>query len=474
MANSFNSRKWDKQPHFLTEIDRNNPLARGLRVAYNPAAHFDAARGIPLAIKPALGASVYGVAAIGDGTNYAQFPSLPAPASASFTLFSISRFTNGNCILSIENEYTNQWRIQPYPSGANLVVNGMGDYSLGAKSGYTDYTKLTICCDSGVTNGTRSYRERVLVSTNTVTMGTLSGNYPVSINSKRYIPTTNGAGDDNALVLFWDRPLSEAEVFALNENPWQVFLKRPQILYFDVGGGATVTATTSLSAAIQQSQSATTSLSAAIQQAFNASASLDAAIQQARTASASLDSYVVVTGTPTLTASLNAAIQEARSVVSSLDAAIQQARSGVSSLDAAISAEHTATAGLDAYIAVAGSTLLTASLSAAISEAHTATASLSAAIQQARNSTTSIDALLATERAATVGVDGYISAGFTATASLDAAVMAAHSAIASLDALILTGPASEIRNIVERALVFSKTLSASPRFSKTVSKNPEF
>jgi len=52
--------------------------------------------------------------------------------------------------------------------------------------------------------------------------------------------SNNASGVFQFLAIF-DRKLSDSELQSYSANPWQIFRKRPQILYFDAGGGGATT-----------------------------------------------------------------------------------------------------------------------------------------------------------------------------------------------------------------------------------------
>lgn len=242
---------------------------------------------------------------------------------------------------------------------------------------------------------------------------------------------------------------------------------RPQGGLYDVGvwefasgGPATITATTSLTAAIQLAQqlsastsvavqasrSVSTTVQTAVQAATAASAQLDAAVAQARTATASLE--VAVRAAATETASLQPVVQDSAQQTASLQAAVQQARTATAALDLAAQAAAQQTATLAAYVQ-AGSSLAasanaavqaaaqdTASASVAVQSTVTSTASLAAAIATARTASTSLEAAVQAAQSAIAGLSAQVQAGATTVAALDAAVRAAAQASSAVQAAV--------------------------------------
>ncbi len=217
-------------------------------------------------------------------------------------------------------------------------------------------------------------------------------------------------------------------------------------IIFAAGSGSTITATTSLAAAIQAAQAATATVAAAIQIQRTTSADITAAIQIARTAQATVDGAIQASATAaatlttaiqaarTASASVSGAVQIGRTATSTMDGVIQVARSATAAADAAIRAALSATATLSAYIQ-AGSNV-GASVNAAIQISRSGTASLDAAIQTARTATTTLAAAVRASASAMATLSAYIQAGTSASASVNAAIQAALAATASVDAAI--------------------------------------
>lgn len=226
------------------------------------------------------------------------------------------------------------------------------------------------------------------------------------------------------------------------------------------GGPVTLTATSSLGAAIQAAQAATASISAAVQAPLSSTsalgvavqasltgvASVGAAVQVAQSATATLAAAVqaAVAATASLTAyiqagsqasaSLEVAVQQARSATAAADVVVQAALSGSASLGAAVQAAGTAAAALGAAVQAAGTA--TASLGAYVQAGSVVVASLEAAIQRAATATASLDAALAVSGAATASLSAMVLSQSAVTASLGAAVRAAVASTAGLSAYV--------------------------------------
>jgi hypothetical protein len=243
--------------------------------------------------------------------------------SVDSTINYVGYINNNNAIFLRHSDYGNSWGLYgdavAISSGAVLTSGGPA-YALAISTKYANETQI--------------YNYRHTNGVKTASTGVVN-NQTETLKLRAYPGLEAYAKGRVYLAVGWNRQLSDAELADIGYNPWQIFRKRPQILYFDVGGGATTyTHNASLSAAIQQAQAATASLQAAIQAPQFVTASADAAIAQARTASADLQ----------------AAIQLARSATANADAAIQTTGSATASADAAIVAAMSLEASLDAYI----------------------------------------------------------------------------------------------------------------------------
>lgn len=230
-------------------------------------------------------------------------------------------------------------------------------------------------------------------------------------------------------------------------NPWQILAGNVDDTWFSAGGGAsTITATVSVSAAIQAAQAATASVNAAIQAGQSASASVNAAVAQARTVQAALDAAVLQARSAT--SSADAAVQQALAATASIDGVIQATGSASSGVDAAVQAGRSATASVNAYVQAGAG--LVASIDAYIQAGSSNVASVDAVIQQARTGNATIDAVVSRalsasaslaaavldHRTATASINTYIQAGTTIGAGIEAAIQAQQSASASINAAV--------------------------------------
>lgn len=231
----------------------------------------------------------------------------------------------------------------------------------------------------------------------------------------------------------WTRALVAEDAMCWAEQPWSI-LEDEDDVWTSSAGGSTITATTSLSAAIQIAANATASIDAAIQTSHTASASLDVAVQRALTATASID----------------AAIQAAQAATASIDAAVQASQSASASVDTAVQQAHTATAGVDTAVQAAGTA--TSAIDVAVQAQGTASASLDAYVQAPQNVTAAFDVAIQAAQTIAASIDTVVQLANTTTASLDTAIQAAAMATASMNTYVQAdGTVSAALNVAIQA-----------------------
>lgn len=302
------------------------------------------------------------------------------------------------------------------PSGAFTIIVQL-DFG---GSGYTVWV-------DGVQKVTASYSGVIKTSTLQLQLG---GN-----------EFSNGGGTSVSLAYAIPKLLSKGERDAVFANPYLIFDPDEDVESYSAG--STVTATTSLSAAIQIARTATAGVNVAVQAGASATASMNTAVQQARTASVSLAAAVqearstttilnaAVQAATSTSASVNTAVQAPASASASLNTAVQQARSATPSVDAAVQAQGTATASVNA--AVQAGQVASSAVDVAIQQARAATVSINTAVQASQVATASINAAVQAVGSATVGLNTYVQSDGTIGVSLNAAIQAQQQASVGLN-----------------------------------------
>lgn len=307
-----------------------------------------------------------------------------------------------------------------------------------------------------------------------VTAGTITNNR---------FNNAQGFGGEVFLAVGWTRRLTAVEARAWANDPLQIIAPRRRFWMLpDAGGGSTITATSSLDAAVQRALSGTATMGAAIQAARTTTATADAGLSLARTATSTLDGALVAARTAT--ASLAAAVQQALTAIATADAGISTARTATATTDAAVRAALTAAATADAAVqaartssatgdaaivvqqaltaslaaAVLATRTVTATLDAQITGATSLTAQLEAAIRFSATATAALDAALSAARSNTATIDAALQLGRSSTATLEAALQAARTVAATLDGFILAG--SQVSTTLTAAVRFAGAATA--------------
>ena len=279
--------------------------------------------------------------------------------------------------------------------------------------------------------------------------------------------------------------LKSSQIALLSDHPY-ILLHRPWVtppIYVDLGGGTTVTQTTSLDALISKSISKTTSLDALLStpQSISLSidavlaslgsslASLDGVLSKQLSDTTSLDALLRKTGVTSATA-LDAILVSTAygSVSAALDALLQQTgQTGTTSLDALLQQTgQDVTVSIDALLALANITAST-SVDALIQKAGlTSAVSLDAILIAAGVSTvgTSIDALLAKEGVSfTCSLDALLTKADTSSLSMDAIIAGSGTLSTAIDAVLRKAVTSQVSLdalITRTGLVSSVSLDA--------------
>ena len=293
----------------------------------------------------------------------------------------------------------------------------------------------------------------------------------------------NTASDNPSVTAFtffacFNKVLPVADLQFLTTYPDDLFVCAPRYIgsrklwLSGAAGGSTITATTSLSAAIQIARSATAGMNVAVQAGSSATAVVNAAVQQARTASVSLAAAVqearsattslnaAVQAATSTGASVNTAVQAPASASASLNTAVQQARSATPSVDAAVQAQGTAAASVNA--AVQAGQGASSAVDVAIQQARAATASINTAVQASQTAAASIDAAVQAVGSATVGLNTYVQSDGAIGVSLNAAIQAQQQASAGLNLAVqlARSAASALDVVVALAQTASVSLNA--------------
>lgn len=231
---------WTQQPQVPVEIDWSNPITRGLVLAQNGLHDIMAGSSVTLVNGKSTSVSQYGVGVSSNsvGTSYAEVKSQARPNAQDITAF----------VLTTVNLPNNEW---PFcicckvagSLGFNFGLNNDAGlpYSFGIYRGGVAHQQSfsaantliqgTTVALAGTATGTASsgitlYKNGAKVAINASTDANGSSLYDSSDVSwsvgggPGYPRAAMGA---IALSLVFDRALSDAEIKALSDNPWQIF-----------------------------------------------------------------------------------------------------------------------------------------------------------------------------------------------------------------------------------------------------------
>jgi hypothetical protein len=261
VANLILQSRFTRQPQYPVEIDLGNPLSRGLTDVFNPLGltNRTSIRGYTPSVSAGsivsgggqfgknivlpAGTANCGLIIAGDGDDL-------FPSATDATIFVIRRSLDTTARSSTLFGYSNQSEATdrvlchaPYSDG-NLYFDYGGTAATNrisvafTKSTTPDYMVFV----AGGGKGREVWRNRVKIAGDTGKTGSRSA----TVQNFRIgsVPHATNAitSDFDEVYLFGvaNRAWSDAEIGEWFNNPWQIFRKRPQILYFDVAsGGAT-------------------------------------------------------------------------------------------------------------------------------------------------------------------------------------------------------------------------------------------
>lgn len=240
--------KWRRQPSGPVSVDWNNPLARGLVLAYVPTVPYNAARNTPAIVAPTLVPTSEGIALAGNGsTSYLKLAATPTLITGSYSSYSISalgaEWANSNAI-SQGVAFSETWSVRYFYGGGTRYVwaSGVGN-DVPAGSGAGGISRVGISVASGVSSGAKVFWNGALAITTTGTPPALSGSRSILVGRSEDVGgVTHQAANNNIILsLAWNRPLSADEMQEADKSPYAIFRKQPRILYFNTaGGGATI------------------------------------------------------------------------------------------------------------------------------------------------------------------------------------------------------------------------------------------
>lgn len=261
--------RWNHQPGRVVDIDSGSQLASGITASFTQAGTgtlYDYVN----RVFPSADTStqrIFAPSTVGrdySGTANTQFAAhnnYPFPSALTlFALIDVDELWNYSAIAACQSAATNGWefRLGHSPGASNLLLHrgvaggGFRQAHTGSNRIASGSRSVAVAVSVGpgpvetvpkffVSGGGNAYfygDATTYPDTGTGTADTTSGALYIG---RRVDGVTQLDGGVHVLHLF-RRALSENELRALAENPWQVFKKSARILYFpSAGGGATGT-----------------------------------------------------------------------------------------------------------------------------------------------------------------------------------------------------------------------------------------
>lgn len=283
--------RWAQQPPAAPAIDWSNPFARGLVFCYLPLS------GTPADLVAARAATVVGTlptligGGVGKTANWVTTGSLSYPRDPRFELPVVSiavfyRYGSGLAVLAAKtrsNGGSYSYGFQEAAGGViSFRVNVGGTTKTIAGTSFAGKDNFAVGTYDGATlsNYTNGHLFATLAAAGSLSYDTTStGNMIVGGQSAAAV--SSGWSGFLYLVATWNRVLSAAEIFALSQNPWQLFVPLAAQRFYLLGASSVSLIGLSYAAATNQAQAslnvAASGLSAAVA-TDNAGATLAAAV----------------------------------------------------------------------------------------------------------------------------------------------------------------------------------------------------
>lgn len=243
--------KWTRQPQTPVEIDWSNPITRGISIASIPGSGARNLANPNESFSPNFDSGIggNGRAIVTSTTKSYSLPNSPNNRANEFTAIVLCNATA--TLGQFRTPFTKDWNSGSGPSYVAFAIeynqNGAGQNVLTAfTSTSANYSRTlnytipdartphlsgilrTASSVSAIFNGN-------IVATNT---GISAVNYSGSGANDVWINSTYNKGDFNVyLALYWSRALSNVEIKALSDNPWQIFKSQSRRIWVGAAGG---------------------------------------------------------------------------------------------------------------------------------------------------------------------------------------------------------------------------------------------
>lgn len=308
----------------------------------------------------------------GSGLNYVRLEKLPLVYSLLYVGRLRSNFSynewahNGRSDSNLGGSYANgNLLFKTHQGTGTFEISGIG-------------TQEFVAAISAQPNtSTNGHRAAVKISNGLIKTGQATTSDYTTWYNTYYVPETSGvriggtstSNIECALCVIFDGAKSLDELYSLAQNPWQVFRKQKQVLYFDAGGGGT-------SQALESAAAATASATGALTH----SVPLAGAAISTATASGAMSISIPLAGAATATASATGGISLS---IPLSGAAVAQAlaQAGITHavpLSGSAAGVASATGALSINVSLSGAAIATAAAAADITVETAGSADLAA------------------------------------------------------------------------------------------------
>lgn len=235
---------WDSQPQEATDVDRENPLTRGL-VDILPAWRRRTASGNLATTQGTVADSVavdgrsllITGAGVNDDNYGGEWSTTSAPMSA-LAFYKVNTIPAGTSrLFSNFSSVTRGWMFSPNAANFRVLVASAGVNTTLTGSAIATGRKIDIFTTTGTST---AYWENGVLTASNASHAAMAG--PLGNNYVGSDGTTASVQADYYLFGIWNRVLADAEIREITRNPWQLFA--PRSIWVPVSSSASGTSYT--------------------------------------------------------------------------------------------------------------------------------------------------------------------------------------------------------------------------------------
>jgi len=253
MASIIIPRKWTQQPQYASKLDYNNKLTDRIRLVLLPSV------GVIDLVNPSR---IW----TNTSSHFSRYPRssfidyVPSGSNYYTTPFGIGLTQNNITLAAVQSCEAASTSQSPALSvhlagGAGIGVGIHSNFSgieypsmhvnntvAGSASAEYQLRKITRVCivTTENSNNHNLYVDNKLALNRIDTLGTFGSSWYIGLGrhyQQNYSAQVISANHNIQLALAWNKTLSLGEIAEFTLNPWQIFKRDPQRLYFDVSTG---------------------------------------------------------------------------------------------------------------------------------------------------------------------------------------------------------------------------------------------